>query len=158
MSKKSSSVSNFDEEENDLVDLDKVPTFGKKQRDMTMLSGAKRRTRSSLSDAQGFGGRRKATDQQSRDKSELGESGNMLNTSVFNGTNDEYKIEPGTQEDIEVLQLLKIPGYGSKTDVDGSGEQDINREMGALADKEAMDKLVEELMGQNSQFIVDIGN
>jgi len=44
----------------------------------------------------------------------------MLNTSVFNDNDDEYKIEPGTAEDIEVLQLLKIPGYGQK----GEEEED----------------------------------
>ena len=49
-----------------------------------------------------------------------------------------------------MLQLLKIPGFGSK----GEGEeetfdQDINEDMGALADKEAMDDLVKELMSQN---------
>ena len=81
----------------------------------------------------------------------------MLNTSVFNGTNDEYKIEPGTQEDIEVLQLLKIPGYGAKGDADDTMDQNINDDMGALADKEAMDNLVQDLMSQNSQFIIEIG-
>ena len=74
----------------------------------------------------------------------------MLNTSVFNDHDDQYKIEPGTEEDIEVLQLLKIPGFGSKGEgEDDTIDQDINEEMGALADKEAMDDLVKELMSQN---------
>ena len=37
----------------------------------------------------------------------------MLHNSIFNDSDNQYQIEPGTQEDIEVLQLLKIPGYGS---------------------------------------------
>ena len=74
----------------------------------------------------------------------------MLNTSVFNDFDDQYKIEPGTEEDIEVLQLLKIPGFGSKGEgEDDTFDQDINEEMGALADKEAMDELVKDLMTQN---------
>jgi len=30
--------------------------------------------------------------------------------------------------------------------------------MGALADKEAMDEVVKELMSQNSQFVIEMGN
>ena len=82
----------------------------------------------------------------------------MLNTSVFNDNDDQYKIEPGTQEDIEVLQLLKIPGFGQKGGDDDGLRQDINEEMGALADKEAMDEVVKELMSQNSQFVIEMGN
>lgn len=82
----------------------------------------------------------------------------MLNTSVFNDNDDQYQIEPGTQEDIEVLQLLKIPGFGQKGDGDDALDQNINDDMGALADKEAMDDLVKELMSQNSQFVIDMGN
>lgn len=83
----------------------------------------------------------------------------MLNTSVFNDNDDQYVIEPGTEEDIEVLQLLKIPGYGSKgDDDDDAADQNINEEIGALADKEAMDDLVKDLMSQNQQFSIDIGN
>lgn len=69
---------------------------------------------------------------------------------------DAYKIEPGTQEDIEVLTLLKIPGFGAN----GQGEieeENINDELFALADKEAMDNLVQELMSQNQQFIIEEG-
>ena len=84
----------------------------------------------------------------------------MLNTSVFNDFDDQYKIEPGTEEDIEVLQLLKIPGYGSKGEgeEDDGLEQDFNEEIGALADKEQMDELVKDLMSQNQQFKIDMGN
>jgi hypothetical protein len=61
----------------------------------------------------------------------------LLDNSMFHGSDDEYKIEPGTQENIEVLQLLKIPGYlnGPR----GEEEEDINTfndDLGALADKE----------------------
>ena len=56
MSKISSSMSNLEEEDerNDLVDFDNVPTFGKKQRDFTLLSADKRKSRSSMSDAKLF--------------------------------------------------------------------------------------------------------
>lgn len=77
---------------------------------------------------------------------------------MFNDSDKEYQIEPGTQDDIEVLQLLKIPGYGAGAKGEEEIQTDINEEIGALADKEAMDSLVDELKSQNQQFVIDIGN
>ena len=64
-------------------------------------------------------------------------------------------MEPGTSEDIEVLQLLKIPKFGGGKGEEGEEDDDqvesnINDVLGALADKEKMDDLVKELMGRNS--------
>ena len=72
----------------------------------------------------------------------------MLQQSMFNDSdNQQYQIEPGTQEDIEVLQLLKIPGFGSgMKGEDEINDSNFNDEIGALADKNAMDNLVKELM------------
>lgn len=57
-----------------------------------------------------------------------------------------------------MLQLLKIPGFGSKGEGEDDEVFDFNEEMGALADKDAMDDLVKDLMNQNEQFKIDMGN
>lgn len=70
----------------------------------------------------------------------------MLN----DGSDNQYQIEPGAEEDLQVLRLLKIPGYQQALPKEEGGDDtsqiDINEELGALADKEAMEAVVKDLM------------
>ena len=58
--------------------------------------------------------------------------------------------------------MLKVPRFGGGDGADGEDDEEavesnINDVLGALADKNAMDELVKELMGRNSQFVIDMG-
>ena len=70
-------------------------------------------------------------------------SKNYLNKSVF--IDDfQFQLEPDTEENIEIMTLLNIAGYG-KPDDDTMLEDNINETLGGLVDKQRMNDLIKEL-------------
>lgn len=76
---------------------DHVPSFGRQDaNDISMNLQNRKKQRSSLTVGDSFIRKKKRDHSSNRGGDNLHESGNMLNTSVFNDNDDQYKIEPGT--------------------------------------------------------------
>ena len=58
---------------------------------------------------------------------------------MFNGSESQYSLEPGTQDDMDIIQLLR-----AKQEED-TIEENINDDLGDLVNKDAMDELVKKL-------------
>ena len=61
-------------------------------------------------------------------------SKNYLYNSVFNENDLSFKLEPDTEENIEIMALLNIGGHG-KPDDDNIFDENINETLGGLVDK-----------------------
>jgi|APCry1669190731_1035312.scaffolds.fasta_scaffold93593_1 hypothetical protein len=61
-------------------------------------------------------------------------SKNYLHNSVFNENDTHFQLEPDTEENIEIMTILNVGGYG-KPDDDNLFDENINETLGGLVDK-----------------------